>query len=232
MPRALKPARFVGLACLLVTIGCAGGQTVTASPTGTVAPTATTPAAPEANAATPTATLPTPSRSAALPELDATYTSASYGYSVGYPQGWTAVDGRAPWPAHTILFHNDPHLDVVRGVLSGDNEGRFTGASRAVTPGTTPEQFLEDQGQSPSDWSQPAVQPLPDPVTVDGLPAFADLNGAHSLAELGGLIWDVVLVTPGGRGYNFTIDGFLSAEDVARWLNTIRLTPETAHDAK
>jgi hypothetical protein len=72
-----------------------------------------------------------------------------------------------------------------------------------------------------------AVDPLPDRVTIDGVDAFVSLNGCLSASELHGLIWDIDLVT-GGRGYDFTIDGHLTAAEAQALIDSITLRPATA----
>lgn len=165
----------------------------------------------------------TSSRSDAMPELTATYVSAWYGYSVAYPSDWTTTDGKGPWPSGKILQHGDPRLDVVEGPGAAGGQARFVGASQPVPSGTTLGQFAGAENP----FSCAPGDRLPENLTIDGEPAFVTLDGCPSEAELGGLIWDVVVVS-GGRGYDFTIDGAVGASDAAGWLATIRLDPASA----
>jgi hypothetical protein len=157
-----------------------------------------------------------------LPELTATYVSPWYGYSVRYPSDWATIDGRGPWPSGAVLQHGDPRLDVIEESTPG-GQARFVGASRPVPAGTTSRQF----GGQENPFSCAPGDRLPKGLTIDGAPAFVTLDGCPSEAELGGLIWDVVVIS-GGRGYDFTIDGAIGASDAADWLARVRLDPASA----
>jgi len=160
-----------------------------------------------------------------LPALTQTYSSVIYGYSVGFPAGWTVTPARGPWPSGAVLSHGDPRLDAIAGTAPA-GEARFVAASQPVAPGTTNEAF----GGVAGSFTCQAGDRLPAPVRVDNVDGLVTLDGCPSRAELGGLIYDVVVVTS-GRGYDFTIDGAVTAADAAAWLATIRLTPSTAVDA-
>ncbi len=161
--------------------------------------------------------------SGTLPDFAATYVSPWYGYSVRYPSSWATTDGKGPWPSGEVLRHGDPRLDVIEGSTPG-GQARFVGASQPVASGTTPRQF----GGQENPFSCPPGDRLPKGLTIDGSAAFVTLDGCPSEAELGGLIWDVVVIS-GGRGYDFTIDGDIEASDAADWLARIRLDPASAH---
>jgi hypothetical protein len=160
--------------------------------------------------------------SSALPKLAATFVSPWYGYSARYPMTWTTTDGKGPWPPGEVLRHDDPRLDVIEGATDA-GQVRFVAASQPVPTGTTARQF----GNSENPFSCPPGDPLPEALTLDGAPAFVTLNGCPSEGGLGGLIWDVVVIS-GGRGYDFTIDGALESTDAAAWLAGIRLHPTSA----
>jgi hypothetical protein len=111
-------------------------------------------------------------------------------------------------------------------VIEGSTPGgqvRFVGASRPVASGTTSRQF----GGQENPFSCAPGDRLPKGFTIDGAAAFVTLDGCPSQAELGGLIWDVVVIRD-GRGYDFTIDGAIGAVDAAGWLASIRLDPVSA----
>ena len=158
-----------------------------------------------------------------MPELTATYGSAWYGYSVGYPSGWTTTDGTGPWPPGKVLRHGDPRLDVIEGQVASGGDARFVGASQTVAAGTSLRQFAAVENPftcAPGDR-------LPKELAIDSASALVTLDGCPSEAELGGLIWDVVVIS-GGRGYDFTIDGDVSVSDASDWLSSIRLDPASA----
>jgi hypothetical protein len=160
--------------------------------------------------------------SSALPKLAATFVSPWYGYSVRYPIAWTTTDGKGPWPPEQVLRHDDPRLDVIEGSTEA-GQVRFVAASQPVPAGTTVRQF----GSTENPFSCPPGDQLPKALSVDGAPASVTLNGCPSEGGLGGLIWDVVVIS-GGRGYDFTIDGALESPDAAAWLASIRLHPTSA----
>ena len=137
------------------------------------------------------------------------------------------TNGAGPWPGQTVVTRGDPQVDVIVGPMSGSS-ARFIGASQPVLAGMTNEQFLSYQGAPPPTCLM--IEPLPTPLTVDGVAAWADLDGCSSLADLGGQIWDVLVVTPDGRGYDFTFDGNIHAADVVAWLGTVTLTPDAVLD--
>jgi hypothetical protein len=197
--------------------------------TGAVRPAQSQPISPSVPAASPASAPGSPSPSsptlapvATFPLMDGVFASPWYGYTVSYPSGWQTTAGAGPWPLKTSLGHGDPHLDVVRGTV-GRDEVRFIGASQALPEGTTIDVFRS--------WASPescqALDPIPTPFMVGGATALFSLNGCRSLAELGGLIWDVEIVS-GGRGYDFTVDGPLSSAEVAAWLTAIKLEPASA----
>lgn len=161
---------------------------------------------------------------ATMPPLSATFVSPWYGYQVKYPVGWQTTPGQGPWPVGLNLEHLDPHLDEIRGPIGG-RMARIVGASVALPAGMGLEGFRAFA--SPQASVCKSVDPLAEPLRVDGVAATISLNGCTSLSELNGLIWDVVLVT-GGRGYDFTLDGFLTAAEAQAWLDGITLEPATA----
>ena len=165
----------------------------------------------------------TSAQSEVLPELTATYDSAWYGYSIAYPSDWTTTDGKGPWPPGKVLRHGDPRLDVIEGSASAGGQARFVGASQALPAGTSLRQFAGAENP----FSCAPGDRLPESLTIDAEPAFVTLDGCPSEAELGGLIWDVVVVS-GGRGYDFTIDGAIGVSDADSWLGSIRLDPASA----
>jgi hypothetical protein len=166
----------------------------------------------------------TPAALASMPPLSAEFISPWYGYRVAYPAGWQVTPGQGPWPIGANLLHGDPRLDEIRG-RGGYDGARIVGASVALPAGMGIDGFKAFA--SPQSSTCTSVDPLPEPVRIDGVEATVSLNGCSSLSELGGLIWDVVLVT-GGRGYDFTIDGHLTAAEAQAWLGSIRLDPAAA----
>jgi hypothetical protein len=204
---------FLVLVIGMVLAACSG---TAATQTSTTEAVATTPVTVASGSAA------TTSNASALPELASTYVSPWYGYSVAYPEGWKTTDGEGPWPQGQVLRHGDRRLDEIEG-STAEGEGRFVAASQPVPAGTT----LREFGGQENPFSCAPGDRLPKGLSIDGAPAFVTLDGCPSEAELGGLIWDVVVLS-GGRAYDFTIDGALEASDAESWLASIRLDPAAA----
>ena len=213
--------RWLGLVAIVIIAGACTSAT-RSTPTPQVAPSVAAPSAASAPPRVTTSSTPRPSPAATMPPMDAVFESPWYGYSVAYPNGWQTTPGDGPWPLNTNLRHDDPHLDVIIGPV-GSREARFVAASQALPAGTTIDTFRS--------WASPGGcaprDPIPTPLIVGGAEALISLNGCHSLAELGGLIYDVEVVS-GGRGYDFTIDGPIDSAQAASWLATIKLGPASA----
>lgn len=168
-----------------------------------------------------------------LPALDATFRSPWYGYQVRYPSGWTVAPGMGPWPQGTKLLHGDVHLDqiVSPGIPYREANGitisvrmRIVGASIALPSGMTMDGFRAF-ASPPLDCAP--LDPLPQRVLIGGVEALVSLNGCRSESELNGDIYDL-LVIAGGRGYDFTLDGYITSSDVLSWLAAISLEPGSA----
>jgi hypothetical protein len=174
-----------------------------------------------------------------LPTLDATFVSRSNGFQVRYPTGWTVTRGTGSWPPGTYREPGNPVSDAIV-TPSGAERVRLSGASIALAPGMTMEQFRAFASPFSLPFMPDActpVAPLPEPVMIDyqaspgktpqKVPAVVSINGCDALAELGGFIYDVEVIA-GGRGYTFTLDGHVSTADALAWLATITLEPATA----
>lgn len=161
---------------------------------------------------------------ATMPPLVVTYVSPSYGFTVSYPAGWTTTPGTPPWPFGKNLQHGNPVLDVITGPV-GSGAARLVGASIALPDGMGIDGFRAFA--SPQGVPCKTLDALQQPLAIDGVAAQVTLDGCASLSSLHGLIWDVVLVT-GGRGYDFTIDGVITASEAQAWLESIKLDPSSA----
>jgi hypothetical protein len=230
-----------GAAVLLVAIVALGTVAVLAGPRNNVggpSPSAVpSPApSPEGSTASPLVLAPP------LPSLDATFVSPSNGFEVRYPTGWTVSRGTGSWPPGTYREPGNPVSDAIV-TPSGTERVRLSGASIALAPGMTMEQFRAFASPFSLPFMPDActpVAPLPEPVTIDyqaspgkspqKVPAVVSINGCNALAELGGHIYDVEVIA-GGRGYTFTLDGHVSTADALAWLATITLEPSTVPTA-
>ena len=208
----------LGLAGALIVGAPRSGPTVPPVSSPTIALTRPSPSPIPAPSATPSAT-----PRATMPPLDGTFTSPWYGYRVHYPSIWQVTPGKGPWPVGLNLPHGDARLDQL--MQNGPNSARFVGASVKLPPGMTLDGFRAFA--SPAGQTCEAVDALPSQVSVDGVEALVSLNGCLSASELHGLIWDVVLVS-GGRGYDFTIDGHLTAAEALQLLDGVTLQPASA----
>lgn len=173
-----------------------------------------------------------------LPTLDATFTSASYGYLIRYPTGWGVSRGRGPWPLNVNLSPGDPVTDSIVASRPVDRV-RISIASIALPSGMTMEEFRAFASPYSAPFQRdpcPSLAPLPGPValSVQGaggssqtVPAVVSINGCNALAELGGHVYDVEAIAA-GRGYDFIIDGHISPADALKWLASITLEPASA----
>ncbi len=176
---------------------------------------------PEASVAEPTAT-PEPSPSPiSAPPLTQSFTSTLHGFSVSYPEGWTAQAAAEPWTESTFArLFGDPHADFLYDPTLTDHLF-LTIASQPIGD-STPEDWLAAQMASGEGC------PATEPIAVDGA---AGLIGADDC--------DVAVATTAGRGYiiilNTSDDDPPAVAPYDRaWfeevLATVQLHPEDAVD--
>ena len=168
--------------------------------------------------AEPTAT-PEPSPSA--PPLSKSFTSTLHGFSMSYPEGWTAQAATEPWTDRTFpLLFRRPHADFLYDP-SLMSDLFLTIASQPIGE-STPEDWVAEQ--MASDEGCTATEP----IAVDGA---TGLIGADDC--------NVAVVTIAGRGY--WIQLYTSGDDplaVAPYdrawfdevLATVQMHPEDAVD--
>jgi hypothetical protein len=177
-----------------------------------------------------------------IPSLDATFVSASYGFQIRYPSGWTVKAGSGNWPVDLTLEPDGPVTDSIV-TPSGPDRMRISVASLALPEGMTMDQFRRFASPYSSPFQSdpcPPLAPLAGPVTFDYLTgpgaspkkvtAVVSINGCAALAELGGSIYDIEVIA-GGRGYEFILDGHLSPADAVAWLATVQLEPASVPTA-
>jgi hypothetical protein len=200
-----------------VVLGGCGGQAAMPS-VPAVAPSATAGPTPTA---TPTVTI-APTATPTAPPLTQSFISTLHGFSVSYPEGWTAQAATEPWTGclYCAAVHANPQVDVLLHPVRDD--GLFLRiASQPI-------------GESaPEDWV--AAQMADDDRCTTTEPIIVD--GATGLS--GGETCHVAVVTTAGRGYH--IDLYTSPDDrdlVAQYdrawfeevLATVQLHPEDAVD--
>jgi hypothetical protein len=183
--------------------------------------------------------IPSPSTEAttpALPSLDATFVSKSYGFQVRYPSGWTVGFGTAPWTVGKTVSPGDPVTDSIV-TPTGLHRMRISAASLALPKGMTIDTFRAFASPFSAPFNNdpcPPLAPLPVPLMLDyqasagatpqKVEAVVSINGCAALAELGGSIYDIEVIA-GGRGYEFMLDGQMTVADALAWLATVELQP-------
>jgi hypothetical protein len=174
-----------------------------------------------------------------LPTLDATFVSPEYGYQIGFPAAWSVSPGTPPWDVGTGVMPDNPTSDKILSPL-GPQRMRFSGASLLLPSGTTMDAFRANAVPLASPFNPTPcspIAPLSGPVLLNvqtssgaspqQVQAVVSINGCGALAELGGHVYDVEVIA-GGRGYEFTLDGQITAPDALAWLATITLEPASA----
>jgi hypothetical protein len=195
--------RGFGAAILAVLLGaCAGlGSQPTSSPAPTPTPQATS--------------HPTPSSSPA-PPLAESFTSTLHGFSMSYPEGWTAQPATEPWMGAPVNFGDPP-------------------ADNLYDPTLTDHLFLSVASQPIGD-SPPEEWVAEHLFECTGSEAAA-VDGAAGLIGAGDC--NVVAVTTDGRGYMFALytsgdEAWLGPTFDRAWfeevLATAQLHPEDAVD--
>ena len=203
----------IGLGAAAVVVALFLGAQFFGSPTGGVGsqPTATL---------QPTATPePTPSPPASPPPLTQTFTSTLHGYSVSYPEGWTAEAATEPWTASTFpLSFTVPQVDWL---YDPDLEADlFLAIASQPIGDSTPEDWLAEQMGSEEGCDTTASQS----ITVDGGTGLSATDCT------------MAVVTADGRGYwiqLYTGDEAPVSYDRAWFeevLATVQLHPEDAVD--
>ena len=171
----------------------------------------------------PTATPePSPSPSASAPPLTQSFTSTVHGFSMSYPEGWTAEAATEAWTDSTFpLAFGQPHADLLYDPTL-ESDLFLTVASQPIGD-STPEDWVAEQ--MASDEGCTATEP----IAVDDAPGLI----------AGGSCPDVAVVTTAGRGY--WIQLYTSGDDPGAvapydraWfeevLASVQLHPEEAVD--
>jgi hypothetical protein len=186
--------------------GDVGGRP-SASPSLTPAPTATTE--------------PSPSPISA-PPLTQSFTSTLHGFSMSYPEGWTARAATEPWTDSTgSLVFSRPEVDVLYDPILDGN--LFLAIASQPIGDSTPGEWIAGQMASESDECTAT-----EPIAVDG-----------ATGQIGAEDCDIAAVTADGRGYRIKLhtspdDPVAVAAYNRAWfeevLATVQLHPEDAGD--
>lgn len=174
---------------------------------------------------TPPPSLPSPSPSpvpsSGPPTLDATFTSARYGYTVRYPAAWTTAYAQTTWLTGDANTWGSGINDELKG-----RETRFSAASQLLEAGQTTDQWMTAYAGNPSTWPTVMIGGHPGRIDADG---FAAGGGT---INPGGLMYDAVVVV-GRRAYNFNMDGTVDRATFEAFLATVTFDPRsTAAAAK
>jgi hypothetical protein len=209
----------IGLGAAAVVVALFVGAQLLGSPSGGLggAPSQT----PGASVAEPTATSePSPSPISA-PPLTQSFTSTLHGYSVSYPEGWTAQAATEPWTESTFpLNFYLPHADLLYDPTRTDNLF-LTIASQPIGD-STPEDWAAEQMASIEGCT------TTEPIAVDVATGLIGADDCTSAA-----------VTTAGRGYWIQLhtsgdDELAIAPYDMAWfeevLATLQLHPEDAVD--
>lgn len=173
-------------------------------------------------AATPEPTpLPTATPEPSAPPLTQSFTSPLHGYSVSYPEGWTAQAATEPWTASTFArLFGEPHADFLYHPTLTDHLF-LTIASQPIGD-STPEDWLAERIEGDEGCT------TTEPITVNGATGLIGVDEC-----------DVAVVTAAGRGYIFHLltsddDPLAVAAYDRAWfeevLVTVTLHPEDAVD--
>lgn len=159
-------------------------------------------------------TSPSPSRaspsasSAAVPDLDTTFKSPLYGYTVRYPGDWQVLPATAVWKVDDYA-NFDRSLSDILGV--GEN---FDGTSSLLAPGESFEQWYAkyDEPRAAGTCGAPARQ---EAITIDGADGFIDLHCPAQYLE--------AVVQKDRRVYVFTLWRPSSRDRFTSMLESVRL---------
>jgi hypothetical protein len=160
---------------------------------------------------------PEPSESpVSAPPLTQSFTSTLHGYSISYPEGWTATAATEPWTASTIpLSYPDPQVDWLNDAILPTD--LFLAIASQPIGDSTPDDWVAAQVAS-----EEGCGDVTGPITVDGASGL----GCEGHA----------VITTAGRGYWIQLyTGSEAPEgDYSAWfeevLATVQLLPEDAVD--
>jgi hypothetical protein len=153
-----------------------------------------------------------------VPELSKTFESATMGFTVDYPGGWTITPAAVLWTPDAGNFWDDPDGDRLESGTAG-----FRGASQPLHKGQKPAEWLADYLATvpPVDCGEPEQVPVGDATGT------ISLNGCAGEGRLGGRVFDVAVVS-GRRGYNFTMEGDVTHDFFLAMLATVTFEPDKA----
>jgi hypothetical protein len=162
------------------------------------------------------------SPAATVPPLTQSFTSPRHGYTVHYPEGWTATPGTQSWVPGTVTLWGDPALDSI-----GSSDARLSIASQPLGAGQTADEWLVGYCHS----LQTDGASCGPAITIGGQTGYVDEDGATASGGItaGGLIFDAPVVVD-GRGYEFTLDGHVDRALFEALLASVTFDAAAAKD--
>ena len=186
--------------------------------------------------ATPTPASPSPvtssaspgSSGASTPVFPLTFVSKRMGFSVKYPDRWSAHPATADWVLGDTISWGGGSNDDLHGP-----DARLSVASQPLKPGDTPTSRL--QAMIAASPVCDAVVPAPKTIPVGGQVGTVAVNGCiipnqQSPMFPGERAYAIYLVV-GGRVYDFILDGAVDPAYLEAMMATVTLDPGSAVDA-
>ena len=200
------------------------GPSVSPSPTSPTA-SPTPGSGPPSPSAGPSATS---SSTSSLPSFSMTFVSKRMGFSVRYPDRWSAHPATEDWVIGETISWGGGSNDDLHGA-----DTRLSVASQPLKPGETPAQRL--QAMVDASPVCDAVLPAPKTVPVGDQVGTVAVNGCviplqQSPMFPGEHAYAVYLVV-GGRAYDFLLDGAVDPAYLEAILATVSIDPASAVDA-
>jgi hypothetical protein len=156
------------LAAVLVVAACSGGPAAAPSSAPSVAASVATDPSPSASAAaSPTPASAAPSVAASAASGPTTFTSATYGYSLTLPGGWTAIQASKAWDGTGAPFHDVPEADQFVGPSAAS--AWFFGAPTAKKLADRVKESITANAAAHGN-TCPPVPEVQDPIKIGGQP--------------------------------------------------------------
>jgi hypothetical protein len=164
-----------------------------------------------------------------VPQLSQTFTSPGYGFSVRYPDRWTAHPATDRWVSGAKINWGGGIVDDLHGA-----DVRFSGASQLLKSGETPAGRL--QTMIDASLVCPPKRPTPDKVPVGDQIGTVAVNGCSTATPAfggaispSGYVYEVFTMV-GNRVYDFILDGAVDPTYLQAMLATVTFDPASAVD--
>ena len=147
-----------------------------------------------------------------VPTFADRFVSPLHGYSVGQPAGWTPTPATLAWAPGAVNNWGTGIDDEI-----ATDAARFSGASQALQPGQSVEQWLDLYAAGADRTSWPTVE-------IGGNTGYIDADGVLArggTVASGGVMYDAVVIVD-GRAYNFNMDGRVDRSVFEAFLATVQ----------